>query len=211
LRACPLDPGGPSRVLAELLARDAAEFYAPTAPAARSSGGAALAELAAALAEQVTEIVANAYLAAEETYSARQLGELIPILQLIGELGAHLAGGELSPYAAELAALPVDDPEVAEVLRLSLRNHLFGHQALMDDRPWPALACVLFVLLASLWGARLRAASAGRARVAAGDLSRGHMLARRGFNLGLLQRVFVVREGLARAALEVGPALERWH
>jgi hypothetical protein len=210
LRACPLDPAGPGRVLSELLARDPADFYPPAAAAARSTGGAALAELSGALAAEVTTIIAHAHLTDEERYSARQSSELIPILQLLGELGAHLAGGELSPYAAELGALAVDDPEIDVVLRLSLRNQLFGHQALIQDRPWPALARVVFVLLASLWGARLGAAADGRARVVAGDLSRGHMLAQRVFNFRSLQNAFVEKEELARAALEVAPLLARW-
>jgi hypothetical protein len=210
LRACPLDPAGPGQVLSELLARDPADFYGPAAPASRSTGGAALAELSGALSTEVTRIIAHAHVAAEERYSARQSSELIPILQILGELGAHLAGGELSPYAAELGALAVDDPEIDTVLRLSLRNQLFGHQALIHDRPWPALARVMLVLLVSLWGARLGAAGAGRARVVASDLSRGHMLAQRVFNFRSLQSAFVEKEGLARAALEVAPVLARW-
>jgi hypothetical protein len=177
-----------------------------------SAGARAIAEAAAALSAAVTGIIAHGHAEARDFYSARQSRELIPILHLIQEVAASLADPPLEPssYCVEVAALPVADGEVAEVLRLSMRQSLFGHHALVEDRPGPALLRMLFVQLGSLYGARLKAAIEGRARVVAGDLSRSHMLVNRVFNFTKITSVLVEHEPLTWDALEALPRLAGW-
>ena len=59
----------------------------------------------------------------------------IPILHLVQEIAGYICSGDpLSDYAREVAAISVEDADAEDVLRLSLRHQLFGHEALVDDR-----------------------------------------------------------------------------
>src|SRR6185436_9184632 len=114
----------------------------------------------------------------DDQYSGRHSRALLPILHLLEEVAAHLAEGRaLSDYAREVAAVSVDDRDADDVLRLALRNQLFGMDALIGGRVAAAQLRLAMVQLLALWGARLRALAEGRTRIVAEDLSRSHMLA----------------------------------
>jgi hypothetical protein len=212
LRGCPFEPAAPTAATAAVLARPSRDFFAPELPAARHAGFAALARVAGALIGTVTEIIGQAHVESSEFYTARQSREVMEPLHLCASLAAHAADPavQLSDYYREVAALPVDDPEVDEVLRLSLRQQLFGYGALIQDRVGPGLLRLAFVQLMALYCGRLLAARAGAARVRPTDLSQGHMLGMRVFGLSYNSKVFVEHADDVTAALEALPALAEW-
>jgi Fe-S-cluster containining protein len=210
LQSCPLTPSGPTQALEAVLSPSPPDDC--LRPGDSREGAAAVARIAVQTARAVTEIISENHLARDEHYSGRQSKELIPILQMLAELAAHRADPslELSPYAREVAAVDATDPELDEVLCISLREQLFGGAALLQDRTDAGLLRLAFGQLVALWGGRLRALVAGRARVEPKDLDRPHMLAERVMGMGYIARTFVDDAATAPPVLEALPALARW-
>jgi hypothetical protein len=204
LAKCALTPEAPSAAVSSVLGRGL-DLAAPAGDALQS-GAAALARMARLLTK-----VALKPLSRDESYMGRQTRELVPVLQLLDELGAHLAEGrKLSAHAREVAAVSIDDADSHDVLRLSLRNQLFGHDALVEGSVAAAQLRMAMVQLVALWGGRLRAAADGRARICADDLSRSHMLAMRVTSWKASRRMFAGEDAQAELLLEGLPALARW-
>jgi hypothetical protein len=199
LAGCDILPHGPSLALAALLQQPPDL----TAAADVRAGAEALREVARDMAQLLMLPIAREHHERLELYSGRQAKELIPILHMLQDLGE-------SEYAREVAAISIDDADADDVLRRSLRQQLFGHDALIDDRPGPAQLRLAMVMLLALWGARLRALGEGRARISARDLDRGHMLAMRMSSWGSVQRLLMDHEALVAPILEALPALARW-
>jgi Fe-S-cluster containining protein len=212
LKTCALSPEGPEQAVAELVARGPAPYLAPAPPEAVRAGAAALGQVVRALARAVTVIISYDHQQSTELYSGRQSKELIPILHLVEEVAAHLAdpGFALSDYAREVAEIVLDDRDVEDVLRLSLRNQLFGHDALLEDRVRPAQLRLAMVQIIATWGARLSAIADGRKRVVAEDLSRAHMLAMRVPSWMTVKRVCLEEEAQLSPFVEALPELVRW-
>jgi Fe-S-cluster containining protein len=104
------------------------------------------------------------------------------------------------------AAPPLDD-EVHGLLRLSLRQQLFGARATMQQRAAAGLVRIAVIQALAAGGARGAARVAGRDHAGAADLSRPHMLAVRLFEQPVLERILLERERGWRAVLEALPAL----
>ncbi len=212
LSNCAVEPGGATSAVDELVARGPQPFLAPASEEAFRRGAAAQARLLAAFAHAVTMIITYEHHQSGEYYSGRQSKEIFPILHLAEEVASHLADPQfpLSDYAREVAEVSVDVPDADDVLRLSLRNQLFGHGALLEDRVVPAQLRLALVQIVSLWGARLSAVREGRDQVAADDLSRAHMLAMRVPSWTSVRNVFLEEEGELTALVEALPELVRW-
>jgi Fe-S-cluster containining protein len=200
LAGCPLSPGGPSAAVAELVARG--PDLSPAADV--RAGWEALCEVARDMAQLLVMPIAREHHERLELYSGRQAKELIPILHLVQEVAA---GG--SDYTREVAAVSAGDADADDVLRRSLRQALFGHDALIDDRPAPAQLRLAMVMVLALWGARVRALGDGRKAIQARDLDRGHMLATRMSSWASVQRLFADHEPETPAILEALPELVR--
>jgi hypothetical protein len=85
----------------------------------------------------------------------------------------------LDPHCAGVAAVAAGDPDIDEVLRLSMRQQLFGIHCTIDHRAAAALVRIALMQLCAVFGARIRAHDAGREELWPEDMSRGHMLAAR--------------------------------
>jgi Fe-S-cluster containining protein len=207
LMSCALTPEAPSQVVKEL-----AERAADLSPGGDLRvGAAALQVVAQELAHLLMLPISVEHLQQMELYSGRQAKELIPVLHLVQEVAAHIAYDQpLSDYARDVAAVSVDDEDAFDVLRLSLRHQLFGHDALVDDRVGPGQLRLAMVQLLALWGARIRAAMAGRKKIVAADLDRGHMLATRSTSWASVQRTFIENEDATTPVLEALPELARF-
>jgi hypothetical protein len=202
LETCELEPGAPMSAVEKLL-----EAPPDLSPSAELQKGAEALEI---VAQELLHLLTLPVAREGGIYSGRQAAELIPVLHLVQEVAVHLdEGTPLSDYAREVAAVDIDDPDAGDVLRLSLRHQLFGHDALIDERVLPAQVRLALVQILALWGARLRALADGRKAIVAGDLDSGHMLAVRLSSWTSVQRLLVEREALAPALLEALPALLR--
>jgi hypothetical protein len=211
LNHCALTPEAPKQAVAELVALGPSPFLAPATPEELRAGAAALRHVAQRYAQLVAVIIAVEHYKNEEFYSGRQSRELIPILNLIEEISAHVADPsvEISDYAKKVASVVVDDAEAEAVLRVSLRNQLFGTGALMEERVVPAQLKLATVQLVALWCARVRALGEGRDRVIAADLSPGHMLANRVPGWTAVRALFAEEEERTTAILDALPELCR--
>jgi hypothetical protein len=212
LGGCALSPEAPTAAVAEVLAQPTAPFYADDEEEELKVGAGILSRVALALADHATGIIGHAHFETKEFYTARQSREVMEPLHLLASVAGHRADPslELPEYYASMAAVSVEDPQLDEVLRMSMRQQLFGRGALIDDKPAPALLRIAFTILMALWGGRIRAARAGRTVVAPEDLSQGHMLANRVFSLEYNLAVFTEHEALVWSALEALPAVARW-
>jgi Fe-S-cluster containining protein len=181
LRSFPLEAGEPDASLDRFFEPDAARWYEgePTEETVRAG--------AAFYAEVFGALLASA---------ANVLGEELPktghlSLRLVRE-GAQLfhlcasattmaldPAAPIDEYLVKALAVPVSDPEVDEVLRISLRQQLFGTGSLVESRFMPALVRMALTQILAVTGARLRAHEDGRTEARAADLSWGHMLASR--------------------------------
>jgi Fe-S-cluster containining protein len=204
LTACPLEAGEPQRTAAAALALDPDRLYAPAAtPAAEGLAG--IAAVAADLMRELASVISMAQLTPRDILTARLGREIAQVLHIVQTIAAHRADPAATPlpaYFAELAAVPADDPEVEAVLRISLRQTFFGHNALIEERPLAAMLRLALAVLVAIWGGRLRAAAERAPRVRPADLSFGHMLARRVFRQTAIAHVFVAHEHRASAAIE---------
>jgi hypothetical protein len=201
LAGCALSLEGPTLATEAVVARGVAPFL--FASDALGAGAAALAEVVRRLAQ-----VALLPLGNEDHYTGHQSREIIPVLDLLGEIATHLAGdGPLSDYAREVAAVSADDADCDDVLRLSLRNQLFGRDAVLSGRVEAAQLRLALVQLLALWGARLRALRDGRNRIDSGDLTRCHMLAMRVTSWVAARNLFVEEDARSEALVEGLPQL----
>jgi hypothetical protein len=211
LRRSPLGPDEPGATVAAVVAQPAQPFYAASSEAP-TAGAAAIAEVAAALLGSVTLPIAEAHARARDYYSAKQARALVEILHLIHVVAAQVADPavELPDYYREIGAITVDDPDLDDVLRRSLRQTLHGERILIrDELPAGLLGCGMLQLVA-LFGARMEAAREGRSAAVAADLNRGHMLATRALYRTANDKVVRAHAPLTWTALEALPALARW-
>src|SRR5262249_6986532 len=150
LAACPLEPGQPDAILDATFGGDAARWYGEPAPEAARAGADAIAEVAATLLRSIAGGI-GATNAGGRPLSARLLGDLAPILSLV----VTAARGHEPPVA-------VDDLDVAAVLRLSLRQQLFGARATIGQHAAAGIVRLALIQLCAVYGARVDAAADGR-------------------------------------------------
>jgi len=145
-------------------------------------------------AEMMSLVLADLEEAARGTAVRRAYGD-----RLAAEMAEVLAAARQAalrrsdPGAPRDGAAPLVQPEVDDVLRLSLRQQLFGPRALVADRPVAGLLRMAVLCTAAVWGARRRAGAA----VGAAELGAGHSLAARLLELGSAAAVLVQHEELA--------------
>jgi Fe-S-cluster containining protein len=202
LATCPLAPGQPEATVAAVVARAARLPDAIGDAQARDAAD----HFTLVLADIIESLAENRPRDTGATLVARALD--------LYRLGYRLSARAVDPRypltadeEAILAVRGLDDPEVDEVLRLSLRQQLFGYRSLVADRPFPALARMALLQLAAIWGARRRAAHRGAARFHADDLSEGHSLAARSLDVAASSQVLVQHEDLLASALAAMPWL----
>jgi Fe-S-cluster containining protein len=209
---CALGPDEPDATVARCLA-DADAWYegepATDSPAVRG-GAFRVAELGDAILTAIAGTLGNASAAGEGYMSHRLLREVAQPLHLVMHEALRAESGAGSvPYYDAVAAVDAGDPDIDDVLRISLRQKLFGARSLVQGRAFPALLRIGVVLLLSVWSARLRAAAEGRTAATADDLSYGHMLATRLCEMGTVEKALVDYEVTAPVVLEALPALAR--
>ncbi len=191
LAGCPLRAGEPDASLDALFAGGAARWHEPAGVGEMQEG-----------AEMLSIVAGDLEAGREETLAAfgSRLGsQMMDLTRTVAADAARLAEGRTLD-------LPLA-PDVGDVLRLSLRQQLFGRRSLLGDRPWPALARMAFVAFAAACGGRQAARAAGRARVEAADISHAHSLAARLTDVRGAATAFVQHEELAPAILAAGPLL----
>jgi Fe-S-cluster containining protein len=212
LAACPLGPGEPDATVAAALADPDAWYEGepdPSSPAVRG-GAFRIAELANDLLTAIGGTLGNAVTSGRGYMSHRLLREVAQPLHLLVHQAMRASGGPATmEYYESIAAVAVDDPEIDAVLRISLRQKLFGTRALVESRAFPALLRLGVVVLLTVWGARLRAAAEGRAAAHADDLSYGHMLASRLCEIASVEEQLIRYEVMAPVVLEALPAVAR--
>jgi hypothetical protein len=207
LAACPLAPGEPEATIAAVLARDPAPLFAPPDEARVNAGRTILAGIAGELLERASTAIASAL--SRSALGARLAREIAQLLHLVEATTAP--GAELDEYYREIASQRLAEPaDVDEVLTISMRQQLFGHAVLLQDRALAGLLRMAFIQLLTLAGARLRATVEDRRGVVADDLSYGHMLATRVLDLRGMEAVFIEHEADAPAALEALPSAAGW-
>ncbi len=210
LRGFPLEAGQPDAAISRFVEGDGASWYAAE-PATPALAGAAL-----ELAEIFAALLATAgnALGREAAASSRYLGlrlvcagaQLFHLAQAAGRRAAE-PDLELDPHLRSVLAVPVADAEVDEVLRLSLRQQLFGAGALVHGELLPALLRLAIIQIMAVTGARLRAHDDRRLEARAADLSWGHMLAMRVLARGDAEAVLLARGDGAADLLEALPAI----
>ena len=195
LANCPLEPGQPERTLGNVLA-GWANWRATPSPEEVSVGAAALAELLDAIAAA----------GGEEKAAGRPILALergcLELLALAREAALAVAGAAEPPPEAAVA---VEDPDVDDVLRLSLRQQLFGMRFVVDHRVAAGLVRIALLLVVAVWGARRLALRAGRAAVVPDDLNDGHTLSMRLLDTASAEQALVEREPAWRAILAALP------
>ena len=168
LTQCPMDFGQPEAAVAAVLARPMREFYPPAASVTKNAkvGLRALAELAAAIAQRV---------APGEWLTSL----IVPAASLVSEICRHLLGSLPLPEKASHALGVKAAEDTDAILRLSLRQQLFGRDLLLEDQLPAALLRMALVVLLTLAGARLHAINERCSKVEPRHLSAAHMAARR--------------------------------
>lgn len=213
LGTCPFEPGEPERAAAAALEVDLAEVFERPAPAdVVGAGLVAIADVTSDLMRTVARVIAVAQPSPRDILTARLAREIAQVLHVVHTLAAYRADPaavELPPYYAEIAAVPAGGAEVEEALRISLRQKIFGHRALIEERPVPAMLRLAIAHLVAIFGGKLRAAADRAPGVRPQDLSFGHMLANRVLRQSSVARVFVEHEDRAWVAVEAVPALAR--
>ena len=179
LRACPLLRGEPDASLGALLALPPSAFYEPPSSITADDWD-TLSCVARDLLKLVGPSVRHEVAALLPVLTTRLSSEFGAAIHLIQALAALRSRGEPLPDEyRRVVELPCDPALLEDVLRLSYRQRLFGHQALIDERPLPALLRLAFVHLITALGARLRARIEGAPAVEERHLSFAHMLALR--------------------------------
>ena len=210
LAACPLRAGEPDATIDEVL-REPEQWY-PGEPDEEviDGGGLRIAELAERLLHGIGGTIGGSVAAGKGYMSHRLLREVAQPLHLLAHEALRPRGGPATvPYYDEVAAVTVAGADIDEVLRISLRQKLFGSRSLVGGRAFPAMLRLGMIVLLTVWYARLRAAQAGRGAAVADDLSYGHMLASRLCELGSAEEILSSYEEAAPAVLEVIPAIAR--
>lgn len=181
---CPLEPGQPEAVIHSVLSTDGASWYRTPPSDSAITGAHALADL-------LRDLVGLLRYAIERGDS--QLfapGELVDMLE-------YTANALV--LDAEAPVHPSSGSDVDEALRLSMRQQLFGPQALVGGRAPAGLVRIAVIQLLALAGARREAGAGG---MTAANLSRGHVLAARGFESGRLDAVLLEHEPRWRMLLD---------
>lgn len=198
MKECPLRPDEPRASLERVLARDPASFIPPRDAVAPREALLAVVKYSQALVG-----------AMREGFMSRQFGE---VTKLIGALAAERAGASTEPcpgIVPAIAAVPVDDPEIEEVMRLSFRNYIWSDASLVYDRPVAGLARFAFTYIFTMFGARLQAKAQGAPSVSAVHLSFPHRVANVMLRQPYLHDVLVSNEGLAWDLVAAVPAMVR--
>ena len=145
----------------------------------------------------------------ENWWTARLLREVTQIVHLAQGNAAALADPsiELDPYYRDLATVTVGDPSVDEVLRLSLRQQLFGARALVAHRVDAGLLRLALIQILAVTGARIMALTDGRRQYVATDLSYAHMLAVRSLDMEGPENLMVAHADQITAVLDALPSL----
>jgi Fe-S-cluster containining protein len=179
LRSFPLVAGEPDASIGRFLDLDPLRWYDGEPPDERVREGAL----------RYAEVFTTFLMSATNKLSTEVPGKgklSLPLVREAAQLfhlcaGAAARAGDESfavdEYLLKVAAVPVDDPEVDELLRLSLRQQLFGTGVLVENRALAALIRMALIQVMAVFGARLRAEEAGRPAVRPEDLSWGQMLA----------------------------------
>ena len=182
LRAFPLEAGQPERALDDFLAIDPVRWYEgePGEDTVRS-GSLFFSEIFAALLIGASNALSREQPSRTGQVSLRLVHEGARLFHLCSAATSLAVDPtmELGAEVLAILAVPVTDPAVDEVLRISLRQQLFGSGALVENRVAPALVRMALTQVMAVTGARLRAHEAGRGEARAEDLSWGHMLALR--------------------------------
>lgn len=167
LARCPFQEGQPESLLTEILTQPltgpaAAETETASAP---ESGLSTLALLAEALAARVVT---------QET--GVSFSDIARVLAEICRSGPGCSS--LSEIARRALSTSVGG-DSERVLRLSLRQQIFGREFLLDDDLPAGLLRMVFALALTLVGARLNAVAAREATVTLPHISAGHVTVRR--------------------------------
>ncbi len=188
--ACPLEAGEPERGLGRAL-----EEAPPPLPTSDDAPE-AVAELCAALVARLAVELAAGPQGSQSARRLRQIGELLPLLHLVESQARAAAGGRLEgPYRA-LRALPWE-AAVDELLRIGLRQRLFGRQALVAGRVRAGFLRLALYTLLVLYGGRQRAAAEGAPAVLPRHLDAGHAVTVRLLFHPELEELFLTWEAWA--------------
>jgi Fe-S-cluster containining protein len=201
LAECPLRAGEPDRTVAEVLGTAPAVLYAPPDQATRQAGLEAIAEIAGDLLREVGFRIAaaeNLLQPLTSLMNVRQFAAVIHTVRLLAADRAGLMDYELPEPFAAVARTRAGDPELDQVMRLSLRQQLFG-RLLIESRPAAGLLRIAFAYLVAMIGAKSQAAQAGRDAVTLADFNFGHMIAWRVLRQQGAVSVFVAHEARAGA------------
>jgi hypothetical protein len=103
--------------------------------------------------------------------------------------------------------VPIDDLDIDVVLRLSMRQQLFGQRAVLEHRVAAGLVRIALIQTVAVWGARRAAADDGRRAVRADDLSWPHAVAVRALDSAAAEHMLAQREASWRTVLPALPAI----
>jgi len=209
LREYPLGPGEPEHTVLALVNEPPASWL-PASVDLRAAG-AKLRELCGDLL-QIMAIGIHARVnepGVGRWWSARLVREATQIVHLAQGAAARIADPEvaLDAYYAEVTAVTTDDPAVDEVLRLSLRQQLFGSRSLVHNRVDAGMLRLAMLQILTTTGARMLAVADGRSRYRATDLSYAHMLAARCLDLDGPEQVLVDHAADSAPILDALPSL----
>ncbi len=196
----PIGPGEPERTITAVV-NGIESWYRPPADDEAIQRGA---QVIASAAAELHTAIATMY--AIEPGPAEELNDLVAE---VGALATALADPShpLPARLVEISAVTAGGPDVEEVLRISLRQQLFGSGGVIYHRLSPALLRIAFIQLIALHSARTVAHAAGRTAIEAADLSRGHMLAVRILMVSVSEGVLFRFTDNALDALDALPTL----
>lgn len=184
---CPLEPGQPDDTVTRVLAAAADTWYQPAELYPGFRGVRTLGTFLRELSEEVEDALARGKaLAAENRFRA--------FAALIEQTADAIAYYDGTGVAEEAFA-----PDVEEALRLSIRQQLFGRQALAGGQAGAGLVRIGLIQLCALSAARQ---DAGLRPLTAADLSRGHMLATRALHSNVTDVLITRAEARWRQMLD---------
>ncbi|MCS6911828.1 MAG: YkgJ family cysteine cluster protein [Myxococcales bacterium] len=183
LRQCPMEAGEPDRTVERVLAEEPGPPGGWADERAVCAGLAALAALAGELAEEIAPSAALADRSPAALVSVRPYQELARSLDRVRAAAERATGEALGP--------PAEVPLWDEVWRLSLRQQVFGHRLLVDDRPTAGFLRIALGYLVAAAHAGERAEARGAACAALAEINAGHKLALRMLHQPALERVFL--------------------
>jgi len=211
LRTFPLEAGEPEASIERFLEGGSDRWYeGQPSEDTVSSGAVYYSEIFASLlmaASNVlaTELPKSGHLSLRLVREAAQLFHLCSAATSIG-VDATL---EIGDYLRGALAVKLTDPTVEEVLRMSMRQQLFGNGSLVGQRFLPALVRIAVTMIMAVVGARLHAHDDGRTEARLEDLSWGHMLALRLLNQPQAMPVLFATEDKMTELLEALPVVLR--